>query len=108
MESHSDSHYVSIIIMLAISRAINIIAGDKLYAEHTVEATTFSATQSQAGCTGNADDDVWFKFTANRTNYVLDVTPEDYSLYAVGFIYELFSGSCGSLEIGRASCRERV
>lgn len=79
------------------SGAIVITPGDKLYPENTVEATTFSATQSQPGCAGNADDDVWFKFTANRTNYVLDVTPEDYNLYGVGFVYELFSGSCSSL-----------
>jgi hypothetical protein len=77
--------------------AIEVTPGDKLYPENTVEATTFSATQSQPGCAGTADDDVWFKFTANRASYVLDVTPEDFNLYGIGFVYELYSGSCGSL-----------
>lgn len=77
--------------------AITVTPGDKLYPEFITEATTFSATQSLPGCAGNADDDVWFKFTANRTNYILDVTPEDINLYNAGFVYELFSGNCGSL-----------
>lgn len=79
------------------SGAITIIPGDKLYAEDPVEATTYSATQSQPACAGNADDDVWFKFTAGRANYSLEATPEDASLNGPGFNYELFSGNCGSL-----------
>ena len=36
-------------------------------------ATTRGATFSQTGCTGDADDDVWFRFVANNPNMTIDV-----------------------------------
>jgi hypothetical protein len=55
--------------------------------------TTAGATQSQAGCAGTADDDVWYRFVATSTVA---------NIYAVGdgdfdMVWELFSGTCGSL-----------
>jgi hypothetical protein len=59
----------------------------------TTSGTTVGATQSQAGCTGTADDDVWYSFTA--TNSVQTITVDPSSL--MDPVVELFSGSCASL-----------
>ena len=44
----------------------NPIVGDGTY-----------ATQSLAGCSGNANDDVWFKFVADTSLLFISVTPND-------------------------------
>lgn len=49
----------------AISLSVN---SDCLF----TEGTTLGATQSITGCSGNANDDVWYKFVAN--NYTQDIT----------------------------------
>lgn len=53
---------------------------------------TLFATESMAGCTGTADDDVWFSFTATQTSHLIHL------FYSNGyFSVEAFSGACGSL-----------
>ncbi len=51
------------------------------------------ATNSIAGCSGNADDDVWFSFVA--TNAVQDITVEPQG--NMDLVVQLFDGSCSSL-----------
>ena len=56
---------------------------------------TASATQSQAGCAGNANDDVWFSFVAGQN-------PEGTTISVGGdldfaTVFQVFSGSCGNL-----------
>lgn len=58
-----------------------------------VSATSYGATQSQLGCSGTADDDVWFSFTANNYTQTIQVTPSS----SMDAVLELFSGSCGAL-----------
>ncbi len=55
--------------------------------------TSLGATQSFAGCAGNADDDVWYSFVATLTSHSITLTS------SVGYdgVFEVFSGSCGSL-----------
>ena len=55
--------------------------------------TVASATQSQAGCSGTADDDVWYSFVATNTTQYISVFPGG------GFdpVVQLFSGACVSL-----------
>jgi hypothetical protein len=56
---------------------------------------TASATQSQAGCAGNANDDVWFSFVAgqNPAGTTISVGGDlDFST-----VFQVFSGSCGNL-----------
>jgi hypothetical protein len=53
--------------------------------------TTIGASQSQAGCVGTADDDVWFNFTATGTSHIITVTPG--TLYDA--VFQVFSGTCG-------------
>ncbi len=55
--------------------------------------TTAGATETMAGCTGTANDDVWYNFVATQPNYVIDVSGNgDFDA-----VVELFSGNCGSL-----------
>ncbi len=55
--------------------------------------TTVAATQSQSGCSGTADDDVWYSFVATSGTHAVTVTPG--TLYDA--VAQVFSGSCGSL-----------
>jgi hypothetical protein len=57
----------------------------------TTTGYTTSATQSQVGCTGTANDDVWYKFVANSTSHQVDV-------FGSGdLVHQVFSGTCGTL-----------
>ncbi len=56
-------------------------------------ATTDGATQSYVGCAGNADDDVWFSFTATNSLQNILVSPID----NLDLVFQVYSGSCGSL-----------
>lgn len=56
-------------------------------------ATSLGATLSQAGCAGNADDDVWFKFVATNSVQTITVDPSA----TMDPVLELFSGTCASL-----------
>jgi hypothetical protein len=51
------------------------------------------ASQSQAGCTGTANDDVWYSFVANSSS--LNITVSASSSFDP--VVQLFSGACGSL-----------
>jgi gliding motility-associated-like protein len=62
--------------------------------------TTVSASQSQAGCAGTADDDVWYKFVATNAVQTIQVTPLGY----MDPVVELFSGSCAALS--SITCRD--
>jgi hypothetical protein len=59
----------------------------------TTSGSTSMATQSQAGCSGTADDDVWYRFVATAATHAISVTPG--TLYDA--VFEVFSGSCGAL-----------
>lgn len=56
--------------------------------------TTFLATQSLPGCVGNANDDVWFRFTANNSNQTITVAPTTATMDPV---IQLYSGTCAGL-----------
>ncbi len=55
-----------------------------------VSGTTSNATQSLIGCTGVANDDVWYSFVANQSNLAVQVSG------STGFnpVVEVFSGGC--------------
>lgn len=55
--------------------------------------TTTGATQSIPGCTGNADDDVWYQFVATGTAHQITVTASA----SFDPVVQLFSGTCASL-----------
>jgi len=56
-------------------------------------ATTNGATQSFVGCSGNADDDVWFSFVATNSLQNIQVSPID----NLDLVFQVYSGTCGSL-----------
>jgi gliding motility-associated-like protein len=56
--------------------------------------TTDGATQSMAGCSGNADDDVWYSFVATNAQQTVTVTPTGADL---DFVFQVFSGTCAAL-----------
>lgn len=56
-------------------------------------STTVGATQSMPGCAGNADDDVWFSFTAVNTTATITVDPSAF----MDPVLEFFTGTCGTL-----------
>lgn len=55
--------------------------------------TTIGATETIPGCTGNADDDVWYQFVATSTSHSIIVTPSA----GMDAVVQLFSGVCSSL-----------
>lgn len=55
--------------------------------------TTSGATQSISGCSGNADDDVWYQFTATGTTHQIVVT----AVSGMDPVVQMFSGTCASL-----------
>lgn len=57
--------------------------------------SSYNATQSLPSCSGggNADDDVWYFFTANSSVMTIEVDPTQ----SYDAVVQLFSGTCGSL-----------
>lgn len=55
--------------------------------------TTNGASESIAGCSGNADDDVWFSFQATNSVQNIIVDPID----NLDLVVQLYAGTCGSL-----------
>ncbi|MEM9527601.1 MAG: hypothetical protein AAGA31_13395, partial [Bacteroidota bacterium] len=57
---------------------------------NVVDGSLQGATESLAGCTSTANDDVWYRFVATERSASVTVSAAD-------VVVELFSGSCGSL-----------
>lgn len=55
-----------------------------------VTGTTVDATQSLTGCTGTADDDVWYSFVATRQEH--EVIVDNVSMFNI--VFEVFEYSC--------------
>lgn len=72
------------------STAYPLTVNSNLTCTTSSSGTTVSATQTQAGCFGTADDDVWYKFTATANTHVLTVTPNT----LVDAVLQVFSGTC--------------
>ena len=56
-------------------------------------STTIGATQSLNGCSGNADDDVWFSFVATNSVQTVTVNPLD----NLDLVFQVYSGACNGL-----------
>ena len=53
------------------------------------------ASQSQSGCVGSADDDVWYSFTATNTTHIIEVTPTTLN----NAVIQVFN-NCGGASLG--------
>lgn len=54
---------------------------------------SISATQSLPACTGNANDDVWYQFTATHPEHFVTVNP----ITMQNPVVQVYSNNCGSL-----------
>jgi len=70
---------------------------DVTYAGGTVKQATASPTVPIGTCTGNPDDDVWFKFTLSSTTSVtITLSNIGANLLSSGAVVQLLSGTCPS------------
>lgn len=58
-----------------------------------VYSNNYGATQSMPGCTGTAEDDIWYKFKALKTRHKITAATE----VPIEPVLEVFSGDCNSL-----------
>ncbi|MBN8642207.1 MAG: fibronectin type III domain-containing protein [Flavobacteriales bacterium] len=72
------------------SNATNLSVNSSTNCVVTATGTTVGATESYPGCSGTADDDVWYSFTALSTNHIVTVTPNTLS----DAVFEVFDGTC--------------
>lgn len=73
--------------------AINLVPGSLSDYASTEKVITVPGVTSLPGCSGNADDDRWYTFTATGTSAAFVAHPDAVSSFSV----ELFSGVCGAL-----------
>ncbi len=77
----------------ACAAATPIIVNDDLTCQHVMHATTYGATQSVPGCTGDAGNDVWYQFTATTASCRLDINPTTYGR-SYNYGVEILEGTC--------------
>lgn len=75
------------------SGAVSLTVNPSTTCTTNTAGTTLGATQSQAGCVGTADDDVWYSFIATTNSHTVTATPTGLS----DTVIQAFSGNCGSL-----------
>lgn len=73
------------------STAIGLTVNPTMTCTTVTNGTTVLATQSQAGCVGTADDDVWYSFIATSNTHIITATPISLS----DIVFQVFSGTCG-------------
>lgn len=59
----------------------------------STNGTVAYATESQIGCSGTANNDVWYSFTANSTGASISVNGSP----SFDAVYEVFTGNCANL-----------
>jgi len=76
------------------SGAVSLTVNSTTTCTTNTSGTTSGATQSQVGCTGTADDDVWYSFVATNPSHTVTVIPGSIT----DAVIQVFSGTiCGSL-----------
>jgi hypothetical protein len=58
-----------------------------------ISGNVAGATQSMPGCSGDANNDVWYKFTSTSADFNIEVAGST----SFDVVVEAFSGSCGNL-----------
>ncbi len=81
------------------NNALEVLPSSSTAYGGSVTCHNFGATQSMAGCSGTAEDDVWFKFTATNARHRIMVNTNE-NMFPE---FEVFNGSCGALN--SISCR---
>lgn len=70
--------------------ALNVAVNATPVCAVSANGTSIGATESQPACSGTADDDVWYKFTATNDTHVITITPTTMD----NVVFEVFDGSC--------------
>ena len=70
--------------------AVNLNQGTSC---NLTNGTVAYATESQIGCSGSANNDVWYSFIANSTGATISVN----SSTSFDAVYEVFTGNCANL-----------
>lgn len=78
------------------SGALDVTINPTIVCTVNTTGTTNYSTQSSVGCSGTADDDVWFKFTATDVGHTITVKPTATG-GLVDAVFQVYSGSCASL-----------
>ncbi len=73
--------------------AINLTTNTTATCMISTNGTTIGATQSSVGCSGTADDDVWYSFVAIATSHTVTVTPSTLT----DVVFQLYKGTCSGL-----------
>ncbi|MDB5193305.1 MAG: hypothetical protein JWQ96_2868 [Segetibacter sp.] len=81
------------------SGAVTLTVNNNLNCTSVYTDSTTIATESQPGCVGSADDDVWFKFTATNASLVIKLFNKSGAggTTNTDLVFQIFSGTCGSL-----------
>ena len=80
------------------SGAITLAVNPDMNCAGKLSGNTVSATDSGiAACEGEANDDIWYKFTAVGTSHVITLSNTDFIFGYDSPLFEVFSGSCGTL-----------
>ncbi|MFD2602558.1 choice-of-anchor L domain-containing protein, partial [Flavobacterium suzhouense] len=80
----------------AVALTVNPDLNCGVYTAGTVESAT--ASPQTSSCSGTADDDVWYKFTATNTTHRISIGDiHDPLLSSVSMNFVLYSGTCGTL-----------
>lgn len=85
--------YTSIYAPPANDDCVGAISLNQTAACNLVTGSVAYATESMPACTGNANDDVWYKFTATTTGAAFTVNGS----YEFDPVVQLFSGNCAVL-----------
>ncbi len=75
------------------STAISITSNTTSVCNQVVGNTAGATQSAEPACTGNNDDDVWYKFVASSTTCSLTLNASA----SFNAVLEVFSGSCGAL-----------
>lgn len=73
--------------------AISLTVNSSTSCTTSSSGNTIGGTQSIAGCSGAADDDIWYSFTATSTNHTITVTPGTLT----GIVLQIYSGTCADV-----------
>lgn len=74
-------------------QAIQLAVNESLSCTSPVTGTTQNALGNTDACTGYADDDVWYKFTATAGTHILSVNP----LTMSDAVFAIYEENCGEL-----------
>ncbi len=77
------------------ANATSLTVGNDLNCTNPVSGTTIGSTQSLPGCSGTANDDVWYSFTATNDKHSIIITNTSGSTDIVTQVFD----SCGGTSI---------